>query len=178
MVLVIITIGSWCYGQPCDTLRVRLGWCKRMVWCCHLQIWLIQIRSELPEKNKELTVCLYSAPWTYATVQVWPQQQILLFPQSTHLPPMLWISQLTKYDSRVKYMYFHIAWGQNTSQNSSDTQLKKWLNHCCRKRCLCWSCWGYSGPCTLWVTCGGFQEECFTLFQFHFTKKTLEASYG
>lgn len=90
--------------------------CKRMVWCCHLQIWLIQIQSELPEENKELTACLYSTPWTHATEQVWPQQRILLFPQSTQLPPMWWISQLTKYDSRVKYMYFHIAWGQNTAK--------------------------------------------------------------
>lgn len=49
---------------------------------------------------------LCSSQWAYATVWVWPQPQSLLFLQSTHLPPMLWTSQLTKHDSRVKCTYF------------------------------------------------------------------------
>lgn len=118
--------------------------------------------SELfEEKNRSKCwqSTLHSSHWTDATEQVGPQEQKLLFLQSTHLSPILWISQLR---SMILGLNIHIFPHSMMSKHKRKHYLKLswrndgWLDASRKAAWICWSYWG--SPCPYIVHFDSFVE--------------------
>lgn len=157
----------------------RLWNAKGKTWAMQKNSWLLSLvlltysnSSELSEeenRSKCWQCTLTSSHWTDATEQVGPQEQKLLFLQSTHLPPIVWnLSSL----SMILGLNIHIFPHSMKSKYKWKPHLiLSWRNDGCDQ----WFKKSYlnllvllrlsmSIYCTFLFISGSFEEEYFTRF--------------
>ena len=116
---------------------------KGKTWAMQKNSWLLSLvlltysnSSELSEENRSKCwqCTLHSSHWTDATEQAGPQEQKLLFLQSTHLPPILWnLSSL----SMILGLNIHFFPHSMKMVAISASRKVIWI---------CWFYWGYPCP--------------------------------